>query len=315
MSIFKPTYITADDQVIDLPGSINRHASIGMLQDFARDAGYDPNVWGESHDEALTTFFARASLVKIEVEDPLNEIDWNPFYGALKSEPGLFAHDREVFEERIKNRILNGIIDANDKLIGTINVMPKISARIREKLEIDDENVEVYETGAGWTAESHRGLGLYTLFRREVLAQHDMQSRLLFSQSNGKGASLVNIREQWSLVPWRQLPFASALMGWRVGDGILGNEFMLSSGLRVPLAKGGLYQDPPIDFTVDPETGEISEEAKEALEDRFLIQSKMKLWTNDLAKAKRFEKKIREGLNIPKGHTDPAVEKHVYDDW
>ncbi len=314
MSIYKLTYNTAQGETVDLPPIINRYADIETLRSFAREAGYSPDNWGQTHDDALRSFFKNASIAKTEMAP--DNVVWQPFREARKKEDGLFAHDWAVFEERIKHGVLKGIVDGNSKLIGTINVMPKITSRLREKLGIKDDGVQVYETGAGWISESHRGLGLYTAFRREVLAQSGAQSHLLFSQSNGKGASLVNAREGWTLVPWRELPFASALMGWRIGDGLLGNHFMLASGLKVPLVDGGLFQDRPISFQIDPTTGEISEEAKRALQDQFLINIKMKLWTNDYDKAKRFEEKIRQGLRIPAGETAQIVVDHVYaNEW
>ena len=310
MSFYKLSYSTKNGEVIDLPGGINKHADIDTLKDFAREAGYAPEKWGDNHDNVLRAFFGKATLAEAEIENPLNNIKWEPFWQALEDETALFNHDESIFKERIKNGVLNGILDGNGKLISTINVMPKITSRIRDMLHIEDPNVQVYETGAGWFERSHRGLGLYTLFRRKVLATDDTENRLIFSQANGKGASMVNIRDQWALVPWKKIPFASALMGWRVGEGSLGNQFLLSSGLHVNLPSWGLYQGSSIKFDRDENTGELSEKAQAFLKSG-LIDNTMKLWVNDLDKAKRFEANIRHGLSIHKDTAENVVD-HVY---
>lgn len=308
MSIYKLGYTEANGTVIPLPGSFNKHTELADLQKFASEHGYDPSKWDAGHDAALKSFFENVAFTSVEVEDPLNELDWRPFKQAIDEEAGLFPLPWDVFEQRIKDGVLNGILDANGKLVATINVLPKLSAGLKRKLDIEDhpEAPQVYETGAGFANLSHRGLGIYTAFRRVVLKESAAKDRLIFSQSRGKGASHVNVREGWALINSSDYPFATALLGWPESKGLMGQKIQLASGLLLDLPEKGLYVGDSIDFS--------KKELIAGFQETHDWTDYHHFWVNDLEKLRAFEHKIRADLGL-KRLSEEVVVQHTYENW
>lgn len=310
MSNFQLAYETKDGKEIILPANINTYANIDTLKRFAESCGYSTDRW-TSRDDGLSSVFGNVTLKQCDIAP--EGIDLSPFKSALSREDGLFELPWTVFENRFKDGVLNTLLDENGTLVGTMNVIPKLNDGIKGRLEIKNhpDNPQVYETGAGWTAPQIRGLGVYTKFRQKILEGQHVENRLLFSQSRGKGASNVNIREGWTLVNWKKFPFASALMGWPRGEGILGNKFQLASGLELKLPSGGLYSKPHIDFSGN-DRGEVSELARE-FQNSHRWDLYHHLWTNDYDKLKAFEKNLKSGLGIT--DAEDGITDHVYGTW
>lgn len=335
MGIYKLSFGAADGSIVDLPASMNKFTDVEALKAFAAEQGYDSKAWGEDHDQVLSEFFAHATVQGVDVEElakkvtfPVNGdadyiihgVNWRPFFDAVKKEPALFELPEHVFIERIQNGVLNGIIDGNGKLVGTMNVLPKLVNGMRAKLDIDEEpETQVYETATGWIAEAYRGLGLYTQTRQKVLESEGANEKLLFSQALGKGASNVNIREGWALIDPEQFPFASALMGWPgKSQGWIGQTYQLASGIEVDLPKGGVYQRKSSVSFAPKEDGSLTNPAKTALKHDW--SEHYHLWTNDPAKAKRFETILRKKLRVPEkmeknGKVSNDVVEHTYRGW
>lgn len=312
MSNYQLAYKKADGEVITLPARINKYADINDLKRFAEEAGYGVDTW-ENREGALSSVFGNVTLQ--EYDTAPENINLNRFKNALKDEPGLFELDWEIFQERFDKGVLNTVVDGNGSLIATMNVMPKLNDGIKGRLEITDhpDNPQVFETGAGWTAPEVRGLGVYTKFRDTVLESAHVADCLLFSQARGKGASNVNIREGWTLVNWEKFPFASALMGWPRGEGILGNKLQLSSGLELKLPTRGLYKRKHIDFAAN-DNGQISDMAQE-FQNSHNWDLHHHLWTNDYEKLEKFEKNIKRGLGLDPDQTNPEIIDYFYANW
>ncbi len=352
MGIYKLSFASADGEVVDLPASINKFTDVDALKEFAAQHGYDPKGWGDDHEQVLKKVFKRAAIKRIEPATPANDVgtpgngssalvknveslpskdttastnpddwlihgvDWKPFLDAVKEESGLFPQPDSVVRERIQNGSMNGIVDGNGKLIATINVGKKFINGMRAKLDIEDEpETQVYETGAGWAAHPYRGLGLYTKFRKDVLESEGISDKLIFSQARGKGASNVNIREGWALINPAEIPFASALMGWPVGDGYLGQKFKLASGVEIELPDQGIYADSTLSFAAKDKTGVMSQRAQRFV-DKHEWAEYFHLWVNDPSKAKALDTKLREKHRVSdKDNVTRPIVEHAYKGW
>lgn len=296
MSIYRLDIQHADGKVAPLPSRINNGATIEELQKYARECGYAPEKWENDHKRTLRGIFEQTRITKLNSKDPVSEYSWTPFQRALEENDSLFKHAWQVFVERIKTGLFNGLVDENRRLIATIALIPKVTPSLKKLLKVPpDAHFEVYETASGWCDKDYQGTGTYQRFRDTVINERGVGGRLIFSEARGIGASFVNAAQGWTLMPWKKLPFASALMGWTTGEGMF-QKFQLSSGLRIPLPPNGLYSGPEISFAKDTD-GKMSEEAK-----RFLAEhdwsSHHHLWVNDPRKAERFESHIKQDLRI-----------------
>ncbi len=315
MDVYRLSFKAANGNVVPLPGNFNKHAPAEDLRAFAAKHGYDASKWGASHDETLTAFFGNAALQKIEDPEVLQNVKLDRFFQAVKEESGLFDLDPAVFQKRFREGALKTVIDGNDKLIATLNVLPKLSKGLKHHLNIENhpQNPQVYEVGAGFAARSHRGLGLYSLTRDEVIQSEGVSSKLMFSQNYGKGASSVNRRAGWTLVNWPEFPFASALMAWpKDTEGFVGGKLQLTNGLLLDLPENGFYKGDNISF--EPKTkGALSAQAKRFL-DKHDWNKSHHLWVNDLDKLEKFEEHLRAELGVPKG-ADSNIVAFVYKQW
>jgi len=315
MDLFRLSFADAGGNVVPLPGNFNKHTPVEDMRAFACEHGYDASKWSDSHKETLSAFFSHAALER--VDDPVisQRVELDPFLKALEEESGLFALDPEIFRERFAKGQLKGIIDGNERLIATINILPKLSPGLKAALNLENhpDNPQVYEAGAGWAARSHRGLGLYTLHRRAVMDSAGASSRLVFSQNYGKGASSVNRREGWTLVNWKDFPFASALMAWpKEGEGLLGGKIQLASGLQLEKPANGFYAGESVSFKPD-ESGALTERSRRFAETHDW-NSSHHLWTNDYEKLERFETHLRQELGVD-GEQSPQVMAYAYKQW
>lgn len=299
MQFYRLHYVGDDASSEMLPVTLNQSTPQDQLDEYAQQFGDNKFDW---------------SHVKLkdanDVLDPLNELNWDLFKNALVEEDSLFDYPWNVFERRIKSGHLSAVIDENNNVVATVNILPKLNGNLRSVLGINnnpklqDNFPQVYETGAGWTDKSYRGVGVYTQLRTALMEETKATGKLVFSQGKGKGAANVNIKGGWALVNWDEFPFAAALMGW-LEQKSLKNQFRLAAGKVIDLPENGLYKEKT--QRSDTKVGQAFIKAHDWTKNHHL-------WVNDLSKLKRFEKNLTKALAVNNPKSFDVVE-HSLSVW
>lgn len=270
-----------------LPDQIDKYTSKEELDAFAKELGDGEFDWSHVELKEITN-----------INKPLSQINWTPFKNALKDEDALFDYPWDVFKKRIKAGYMAAIVNEDNKVTATVNIIPKLTDQLKTILHVDpsdpDDQPQVFETGAGWNEERYRGQGIYNQLRNTLIDNVEAEGRLVFSESKGKGASNVNIRNGWTLVNWETFPFAASLMGW-VNEEEHG-KFQLAAGKVIDLPAKGLYNGNTVD------TGESLVAKWTRTRD---WSQHLHLWVNDFEKLRKFEGILRAQAGL-----DPESEPH-----
>lgn len=315
-AIYKLKYENSEGGVVDFPTHFTRDGDIAAMRAFAQECGYAPkSIEDAGGIFSLTKFFGNVALVPDHSND---RVDLSDFKVALKKETGLFPIPDEIIDQRHADGVLKCVVDGNDRLVATFNVLPKLNDGIKKHLGIEDDpgKPQVYELGAGWSRESYRGVGIYTKFRTAVLEAEHADDRLMFSQNYGKGASSVNRREGWTLVDPRKFPFATALLSWsKRSEGFMGGKIQLASGLQLGMPPGNVYGGDPVFFSKDNETGLLPEATQNFLKSHEWERAHH-IWVNDYTKLEVFEGHLRVQL-IPEEEyrENQHVLENTYKNW
>lgn len=310
MSTFKLGLSAADGRKVEVPAWVNRFASVAAVKQFAADNGFDASQWPDQIGKSLKTLFSNAAFLPVAIQDPVKDQDWSALRDALHGkvgvrEPSLFPYPWPVIEQRIQSGVLDDLRDGNGNLVATFGFSPKLVGEIRKRLHLPGDGYgpndhQVFVTGTGFCAASHRGTGLYTNFRRASLIRKGAGNRLLMSEALGTGASYVNITEGWTLINPYDFPFASALSGVLKSKGTVGQKYELASGLELDLPKYGLYSGKTISFDLEQSGSRKGKRSKEA--EAFLeahsFDDYLHIFVNDYDKLVRFEWNICKSLGL-----------------